>query len=123
MMFDHNRPSRSYGLPIKVEGDLTIQKDYYPWLSEAFLGGYRKQISLAGESGIYLMYQALHARHVYFEPLLHSDFFVNSVQPKEKKQGNHTAFTYPDGSVVINGRSKPDFRKLQTMRLSAEGQQ
>jgi hypothetical protein len=58
---------------------------------------------------------------VYFEPILHSKFTVYSVQPKEKKKGNHTAFTYPDGSVVADGRSDPDFRKLQALRLAAEG--
>lgn len=120
VMFDHNRPSRSSGLPIKIDGDLTIKKDYYPWLSEAFLGGYRKQISLAGEGNIYLSYQALQARQVYFEPVLHSEFAVYSVQPKEKKKGNHTAFTYPGGNVVTDGRSDPDFRKLQAIRLAVE---
>ncbi|NWE43343.1 hypothetical protein HX875_27975 [Pseudomonas yamanorum] len=120
--FDHNRGLRSAGMPIQVEGDLMIKKDYYPWLSEAFLGGYRKQISLTGEGDIYLGYQALQARRVYFEPVLHSKFTVYSIQPKEKKEGNHTAFTYPDGSTSADGRSKPDFRKLQAIRLAAQAQ-
>jgi hypothetical protein len=47
---------------------------------------------------------------------------VYSVQPKEKKEGSHTAFTYPDGSVVANGQSKPDFRKLQAIRLAGQGE-
>lgn len=122
VIFDHNNSPRG-GADIKVEGDLTIKKDYYPWLSEAFLGGYRKQISLAGEGDIYVMYQALQARQVYFEPLLHSGFLVTSVQPKVKKKGNHTSFTYPDGSVLTDGRSKPDFRRLQAIRNTAENQQ
>jgi hypothetical protein len=119
VIFDHNNSPRG-GADIKVEGDLTIKKDYYPWLSEAFLGGYRKQISLAGEGYIYVMYQALQARQVHFEPILHSDFLVTSVQPKVKKKGNHTSFTYPDGSVMTDGRSKPDFRRLQAIRQAAE---
>jgi predicted small lipoprotein YifL len=122
VMFDRNRPSLSPGLPIKVDGDLIIKKEYYPWLGEAFLGGHRKQVSLAGESGIYIMYQALQARSVYFEPVYHSKFIVYSVQPKEKIEGSHTVFTYPDGSVVANGQSKPDFRKLQAIRLATERQ-
>ena len=119
VVFDQNNSPRG-GTGIEVDGDLTIKKDYYPWLSEAFLGGYRKHISLAGEGSIYLGYQALQARRVYYEPILHSEFTVYSVQPKEKKKGNHTAFTYPDGSVVADGRSDPDFRKLQALRLAAE---
>lgn len=118
--FDHNRPMRSSGLPIEVDGDLTIKKDYYPWIDEEFLGPYKKTVSLAGEGNIYLSYQALQARQVYFEPVLHSDFVIYSAGPKVKKKGNHTSFTYPDGSVVTDGRSDPDFRKLQALRLAAE---
>ncbi|WP_339560473.1 hypothetical protein [Pseudomonas sp. EA_65y_Pfl1_P113] len=115
VIFDYNNSPHG-GADIKVDGNLTIKEDYYPWVKEAFLGGYRKRISLAGKGGYYLMYQALQARHVYFEPILHSDFIVYSEQPKEKKEGNHTTFTYPDGSVVADGQSKPDFWKLQSLR-------
>ncbi|WP_449105580.1 hypothetical protein [Pseudomonas mohnii] len=120
VMFDHNRPSLSSGLPIKVDGDLTIRKDYYPWLSEAFIEGYRKQISLAGEGNIYLMYQALKARQVYFEPVLHSDFLVKSEGTKVHKIGSFIKFSYPDGSTVADGHYQPDFRKLQAIRKAAE---
>jgi hypothetical protein len=115
VIFDYNNSPRG-GPDFKVDGDLTIKRDYYPWVKEAFLGGYHKRISLAGEGGIYLKYQALKARTVYFEPILHSAFTVFSTQPKEKKEGNHTTFTYPDGSVVSDRRSQPDFLKLQTLR-------
>ncbi|MGA3797679.1 hypothetical protein ACPCYX_07905 [Pseudomonas fluorescens] len=121
VMFDHNRPSRSSGLPIKVDGDLTIKKDYYPWISETFIGGHRTDISLLGEGQYYyLSYQAPQARGVYFEPVLHSDFLVTSVGPKVKKKGNYAVFTYPDASIESIARAKPDFRRLQTIRLAAE---
>jgi hypothetical protein len=119
--FDHNRPSLSPGLSINIDGDLTIKKDYYPWVKESFLGGYRKRVSLAGESGIYLFYQALQARKVYFEPVLHSGFLVSSVGPKVKEKGNYATFTYPDGSVEAIARATPNFRRLQSIRLEAEG--
>ena len=120
VIFDYNNSPRG-GANIKVDGDLVLRKDYYPWLSEAFLGGYKKHISLAGEGEIYLMYQALKARTVYFEPTLHSAFTVFSTQPKEKKEGNHTTFTYPDGTIVADGRSQPDFLKLQSLRTGRAG--
>ena len=123
VMFDHNRPSRSGGHTFRTEGNLRIKKHYYPWVKESFLGGYRKRVSLAGAGDIYLMYEALQARQVYFEPILHSDFLVTSVGPKEKKKGNHIRFTYPDGSVVSDGRAEPNFRKLEAIRLAAEGRQ
>jgi hypothetical protein len=119
VIFDHNNSPRG-GADIEVDGDLTIKKDYYPWIDEEFLGPYKKTVNLAGEGNIYLSYQALRARQVYFEPVLHSDYEIYSAGPKVKKKGNHTTFTYPDGSVVADGRSDPDFRRLQALRLAAE---
>jgi hypothetical protein len=115
VVFDHNNSPRG-STGIEIEGDLRIRKDYYPWVDEDFLGGYRKRVSLAGEGDIYLGYQALTARKVYFEPVLHSDFVLYSAGPKVKKKGNYTTYTYPDGSVVADGEWHPDFLRLQTIR-------
>ncbi|WP_236707808.1 hypothetical protein [Pseudomonas sp. Leaf48] len=122
VVFDHNNSPRG-GTGIKVDGDLFIRKDYYPWVKENFIGGYSKRISLAGEGDIYLGYQAMQARQVYFEPVLHSGFVVYSAGPKIKKEGNYTTITYPDGSVETDGRWGPSIRKLQAIRLAAESQQ
>ena len=119
VIFDHNNSPRG-GADIEVDGDLTIKKDYYPWLKESFLGGYSKRISLVGEGDIYLSYQATQARKVYFEPVLHPDFVVYSAEPKVKKKGNHTTFTYPDGTVVADGKWHPVFLKLQTIRTGRD---
>jgi hypothetical protein len=51
---------------------------------------------------------------------LHSDFVVYSAGPKIKKDGNHTTISYPDGSFEADGRSGPNFNKLQAIRLAAE---
>ena len=122
VVFDHNKPSRS-GSNIIVEGDLTIRKDYYPWVSETFLGQYTHRVSLMGEGDIYLGYQALQAKTVYFEPVLHSNFVLNSVEPKEKKKGNYTIFTLPDGRVIADGRPDTKFSKLQSIRKASEATQ
>ena len=119
VIFDRNNSPRG-GANIKVDGDLVIKKDYYPWLSEVFLGGYRKHISLVGDGGIYLKYQALEARQVYFEPVLHGGFSIRSIQPKEKRQGNYTSYIYPDGTIAADGKRHPDFQRLQSIRLAAE---
>ena len=115
VIFDYNNPPRG-GFGIKVDGDLTIKKDYYPWIHERFIGGYSKTISLAGEGGIYINYHALQAREVYFEPIFHPAVLVVSEGAKIHKVGNFIKFTYPDGSVVADGQSKPDFWKLQSLR-------
>ncbi|WP_256590907.1 MULTISPECIES: hypothetical protein [unclassified Pseudomonas] len=85
-------------------------------MSENFLGGYKKWISLAGRGDIYLSYQALTARKVYFEPVLYSDYVVSSEGTKVHKIGSFAKFIYPDGSVVADGKWRPDFLKLQTIR-------
>ncbi|MGJ7517975.1 hypothetical protein ACSFE6_27005 [Pseudomonas baetica] len=116
VIFDHNNSPRGPA-DIKVDGDLIIRKDYYPWVSESFMGGEKKRVSLKTEGNdIFLSYQALQARKVYFEPILHPDFTIYSKQPKEKKDGNYTAFTYPDGTTVADGKWHPDFLRLQTIR-------
>ncbi|MCJ8204603.1 hypothetical protein [Pseudomonas sp. RGM2987] len=122
VIFDHNN-SPPGGADFKVAGDLFLRKDYYPWIFEDFLGRYKKTISLTGEGDIYVKYQALQARQVYFEPVLHSDFALYSTGPKVKKKGNYTTYTYPDGSVVGDRAHMPNFARLQAIRLAAEGKQ
>ena len=121
--FDKNRASRD-GLSQKVEGDLILKKDFYPWISERFLGGHRKAIHIRGDGGIYDSYEAPRASVIYFEPVLHSDYLSYVVQPRVKKPGNHAIITYPDGSIQADGRRwGPDFRKLQAIRLKADGKE
>ncbi|SEN65783.1 hypothetical protein SAMN04487857_1327 [Pseudomonas sp. ok272] len=120
VIFDHNNSPRG-GADVKVGGDLTINKDYYPWIDESFIGEYSKDISLLG-GGVdyYFSYQALEARSVYFEPVFHSRFLVSSVGPKQKKKGNFATFTYPDGSIENVASARPNFRKLEAIRQAAE---
>ncbi|PJI50753.1 MAG: hypothetical protein CTR55_03005 [Pseudomonas sp.] len=122
VVFDDNPPQqRSY--PDRTEiisGDLLIKRDYYPWVSEAFLGGYEKQARLVGEGDIYLTFKAPSAKEVKFIPTLHSESVVYSAEGKVKQKGNYTRFTYPDGSIIADGSSEPDFDKLQAIRLGQE---
>jgi hypothetical protein len=123
VMFDHNNSPQG-GADIQVEGDVIVKKNYYPWLHQRFVEGYdTKYLSIAGDGAPYLMYRALQARQVYFEPILHSDFLVSSIEPKVHKVGSFIKFTYPDGSSASDGRAKPDFRKLEAIRLNRESKQ
>lgn len=121
--FDHNRASRD-GYTKEVTGDLIIKKDYYPWISERHLGGHRKAINIRGDGDIYDIYKAPEAQTIYFEPILHSNYLSHSDAPKVRQPGNYAVITYPDGSTQADGRQwGPDFRRLQAIRLKAEGQQ
>ena len=122
VVFDRNNSPRG-STGVKVDGDLVIKKDYYPWVKERFIGGHVKRVSLMGAGDIYLDYQAMQARNVYFEPVLHSNFVLYSVEPKEKKEGSYITFTFPDGSVVADARPETKFSKLQAIRKAAEAAQ
>jgi hypothetical protein len=123
VVFDHNNSPRG-GTGIARNGDLIIQKDYYLWINESFIGGYVKDVRLLGESrGYYLNYRALQAREIYFEPTLHPGFLVSSKGPKVKEEGNYAVFNYPDGSIEAVAQAQPDFRRLQAIRLASENQQ
>jgi hypothetical protein len=118
VMFDENLPQRrsAFEPTIKIRGDALIKRDYYPWISEQFIGGHEKLAWLVGEGEIYSYYHAPNARKVTFEPLLHQGYVVYSVGNKVHKVGVYPRQTYPDGSVVSDG-SKPSFQKLQAIRL------
>lgn len=103
------------------EENLNVRREYYPWLSEGFSGGYKEEkISLLGERYLFEEFKAVHARHVYFEPVLHAGYLVRSVLPKGHQEEDCISITYPDGSGDTDFCSYPDFRKLQAIRLKEE---
>ncbi|MGH8416514.1 MAG: hypothetical protein ACRER8_04370 [Pseudomonas sp.] len=119
VVFDHNNAQHG-GYGIKVDGDLFLAEDYYPWIDEEFVGGYRKTINLAGRARTYLTYVAPRARSVYIAPKLHSDFLLRSRAPKTNRDGDFTIYHYPDGSVYSDGKWHPNFSRLQSIRKKAD---
>ena len=117
---EKNAPISVGGVRVVVGPDLKIVKDYYPWVSENFIDGYAKSANLSSESGGYLTYEAREARNIYFEPVLHSDVVVTSVSPKKHVIGDFIRFHYPDGTVEPDWRARPNFEKMQKIRLAAE---
>ncbi|MCF7541738.1 hypothetical protein [Pseudomonas petrae] len=107
-----------------IEGpDLSIVKDFYPWVREAYeFGYYDKSVNLAKEYESYRIYRARDARNIYFEPVLHSDLVVTSTSPKKRGADEivTTTFRYPDGTEESNRELEPDFKKMQKIRLKAE---
>ena len=105
---------------IRTNADVNLIADYYPWVNESFLGGYQKQARLSNARRVRINYFAPHAEKIYFEPVFHSGLVVYSVHPKIKGKGNYPVFTYPDGSVIVDGRTEPDLKRLQAIRLKLE---
>ena len=120
VVFDHNNPQRRVSSPINMAGaDLRIVENYYPWGSESFIGGYVQRVRLSGRDGSYLTYNAVQARNIYFEPVLHRSYVVKSIAPKKSIVGEFPKFDYPDGTVESERQNKPSFEKLQRIRLTA----
>jgi len=118
--FDDHMAQRGSGYPKAVMGDLVLKQDYYPWVAENFIDGYEKTIRLMGNKYGYATFKAPMARKIYFEPVLHVDFPVFSVGPKEIAKGNKTVFTYPDGSAAVHALAEPSYKKLDVIRSNAE---
>ncbi|MDU9393618.1 hypothetical protein [Pseudomonas sp. zfem002] len=116
--FDDNRPQHGASHEL-VEGDLDIIEDYYLWVSDRAGWQPRKFVGLFSNNDIYLSYKAKHAKSIYFEPRLYSDYVVHSSFPEVKVKGSRSVFTYPDGSVVSDGSDSPDYNKLQCIRLAS----
>ncbi len=121
IVFDHNNPQRRVSSTINVTGaDLRIVENYYPWVSESFIGGYVQRVRLSGRGGSYLTYNAVEARNIYFEPVLHRSYVVKSIAPKKPIVGEFPKFYYPDGTVESERLNKPSFEKMQKIRLEEE---
>ncbi|MBD8597514.1 hypothetical protein [Pseudomonas sp. CFBP 8772] len=120
VVFDHNSPQLRVSAPMAVTGsELNVVKDFYPWIKESYIRGYIKRVDLSGGGGGDYTYYARQARTVYFEPILHSDFVVSSVAPKKHIVGDFIKFKYPDGTVESDGRSEPNFEKMQKIRAES----
>lgn len=126
VMFDEVRSA--HGAPnaepnVSTDGVMSIKRDYYPWLSEHFIGGHRKIITLTTDEPTFIRYRALDARVIHFEPAYHPGFLTHSVSPKVKREGNKTIFYYPDGSSRPESRTMPRFKTLQEIRMATEASQ
>jgi hypothetical protein len=115
VVFDHNNAQRG-SAKVLASGDVSIKKNYYPWIREGFLSGYYKHVVLYSGNLLYLGYKAPNAKRVYFEPVFYSDLVTHSVGPKVKKDGNYPVFTYPDGRVISDGSAEPDLDILEAIR-------
>lgn len=103
-----------------VVGDLVIEKEFYPWIHESFIGGHKKSINLVGADGTYINFYSPSTRKIHFTPKIHSTYLVTSKGHKEKVIGPHPEFTYPDGRKQREKLGRPNFEKLQTIRIDAE---
>ncbi|MBC2620413.1 MULTISPECIES: hypothetical protein [Citrobacter] len=96
----------------RINSDGLISKDYFPYLTEDFIGGYEKNIWIYnGEMDE--RYSALNINSITFYPLLHSDKLVRSIGPKKKEKGVYRTLIYPDGTTIPITEAFPDIDVLK----------
>lgn len=115
ILFDENKSPRGSGFKV-FDGDVSIKSDYYLWVFDDSRGGGPRHLSVLGQDYLYPAYQALQARAVYYEPILHPRYVAYSVPHEVRKVGNFPTVTYPDGSTGVRSTSRPDFRRLECIR-------
>lgn len=98
----------------RINSDGLISKDYFPYLTEDFIGGYEKNIWIYnGEMDE--RYSALNINSITFYPLLHSDKLVRSIGLKKKEKGVYGTLIYPDGTTVPDTELSPDIDILKKL--------
>ncbi|PJI49145.1 MAG: hypothetical protein CTR55_07185 [Pseudomonas sp.] len=114
VIFDNNHPQEQTGEGIEiVEGDLSIRKEYYPWIIENFLSGHRVKINIFGikDTETYL---AKKAKQIHFEPILHDNLIVKTLGVRDRNSNEQAKNSYPDGTIS-DSNSRPRFQKLQEL--------
>jgi len=97
-----------------VKGDLSITPKYYPEITEWNMEKRPASLSLLGKESFY-KYHLSDARKISFSPVIDERKTVRSVDPDKKQEGVHLKIIYPDGSVVSDGTTFPDYDKLDKM--------
>lgn len=114
VIFDNNQPQEQTGQEIEtLEGDLSINPDYYPWTIESFLREHKVKINILGKKDTFT-FLAPTAKKIIFTPILHRNLMVKTVGVKSKDSGEFAKNVYPDNSFTSDN-SRPSFQKLKEL--------
>ncbi len=112
---DNNAPQAFNGGYIPYQGDLNKALLLFPFISEKFLGGHKKIFWLIGESDM-LTYRLSGTNNIRLTVNYEKDMISYWTGVKEKKEGNRTVITYPNGEEERESESYPNYKKLVEMR-------
>ncbi|MFW0853831.1 hypothetical protein ACNYC7_17205 [Morganella morganii] len=110
-IIDNHAPQAFNGGYIPHQGNFNESLILFPFISEYFLNGHKKTIEVIGESDT-LTYRLSGANNVHLTVNYESDMFSYWTGVKEKKEGNKTVITYPNGEEERKSKSYPDYKKL-----------
>ncbi|MGO2307151.1 MAG: hypothetical protein ACTH5W_20895 [Providencia sp.] len=114
LIFDNNPPQINGGRAIKVVGDLTISKYYFPWLDKGVKGDKPTLRVFGGESYIY--YNISNPQTILWQPKINNETYIITEYPESKRSvGIKTLIKYSDGSVSQGDSYDKKYKKLLSM--------
>ena len=116
IVFDDNSPQRLSGTYEVINGNVTLNEDYFPLITERRKIGSPVEYSIVRSSPD-VIYKSTSAKEVIFEPRLHFSKALRATEPAEQKVGVYMSVLYPDGTV----ESKPYFPNYKKLQLLSKG--
>ncbi|CNL12492.1 Uncharacterised protein [Yersinia mollaretii] len=111
-VFDENEAQRTNWIYEDVSGDKEIIRDYYPMITNRYINGFSRELSIYGLDSKFT-YRMYNTNKIIYQANVHSNKLVFRDAPK--KQGGDFSIKYPDGSIVVDDSIFPDLKKLQSI--------
>lgn len=108
-VLDNNAPATFDGGYEKKQGNINEQLILFPLISERFLGEHVKNFWLIGKSDV-ITYKIYNGKKINLTIVYKKNLLTH--WNGRKSQDGDTSLTYPDGTVIYNGDTKPQYDKL-----------
>ncbi|EPJ1624830.1 hypothetical protein AAAA28_18900 [Providencia stuartii] len=108
-VLDNNAPQTFDGGYEKKSGNVNETLTLFPLISESFLGEHVKNFWLIGKYDV-ITYKIYNSKKINLT-ILYKKNFLTHWQGRKSQDGD-TAMSYPDGTVIYNGDTKPEYKKL-----------
>ncbi|WP_156656616.1 hypothetical protein [Morganella psychrotolerans] len=107
---DNNAPQAFNGGYENHRGDFSKSILLFPLMREFFLGGYKKTFLLVGENDMQT-YRLSGSDNIHLTVNYEKNMIIHWVGVKEKKEGNRSVITYPNGEEERESESYPNYKK------------
>ncbi|WP_436882670.1 hypothetical protein [Enterobacter asburiae] len=99
-------------------GDVILSPKYYPLIDIDKMDGYKDTLNLLGYKDF--IHKKINNPDgsviISFSPTIDEGKVVRMIAPSEHKLGEYYKIIYPDGTVVSDGTTHPDTRKIEKQR-------
>ena len=110
-IIDNNAPQAFNGGYIPHRGDFSETLLLFPFMREFFLDGHKKSFLIVSDQTS-KTYRLSRANNIHLIVNYERDMMSYWTDIKEKKEGNRTVITYPNGEEERKSKSYPDYKKL-----------